>query len=561
MTFFHLILEVFKSYDYRDKLIAAFAVALLLLMIVKMMLFPYGFFGFGQPNVYTEGLVSQSGIQNVNPLFVDYNEADREVSSLVFSGLMKFDPDKQAIVDDMATLSISEDKKNYTFTVRDGIRWHDGEAVTAKDAYFTFHDVIGDLGFQNEILKTNFAGVKVDLIDDMTIRFTLEKPNTFFVTNFTVGLLPQHILGSIDPATILQNGFNKKPIGTGPYMVVDPVKSFSDGSMQITLERYSAYYGEVSEIEFMKFISYPSMNALVEELSSVNSVTKIAGEYVSNFASNGRFTLLPYELPQYTAVFMNMESSILKDNQNVRLALQKAVDKQKLLESFLDKVPIDTPLMELDQSDWVYQPNVEQAQGALKEAGYLYKRSDKDQTGIRYDDDGNPLELNFIVRAYNDGTPQYEEVTKVIGFLTDAWRGIGVGLKLEFLDADAFHERVASRSYDLLFVGQSLGYNLDTYSYWHSTQANPLGQNFSNYKSFRVDKLIESIRMMFDDSEREEDLKELAVKIKEDIPAIFLYRPVYYYATDCKVEGISMKGVDFPSDRLARIAKWKFANK
>ncbi|PIR54823.1 hypothetical protein COU74_03695 [Candidatus Peregrinibacteria bacterium CG10_big_fil_rev_8_21_14_0_10_36_19] len=558
MKFFHLILEVFRSYDYRDKLLAAFSVALLLSMIVKMMVFPYGFFGFGKPNVYTEGVVSKAGIQNVNPLFVDYNEADREVSSLVFSGLMKFDPDKQAIVDDMAALSISEDKTVYTFKVRDGIRWHDGEKVTAKDAYFTFHNVIGDLGFQNEILKTNFAGVVIDLVDEMTIKFTLEKPNTFFVTNFTVGLLPEHVLGKVDPATILQSDFNKKPVGTGPYMVVDPVEAFSDSSMQITLERNPTYYGEISEIEFMKFISYPSMNDLVENLSSVNGVPKVTGEYVSNFAGNGRFNLLPYELPQYTAVFMNMESKILKDNLNVRLALQKAVDKKKLLESFVDKVPIDTPLMELDQEDWVYQSNVDQAQGALKEAGYLYKRSDAEQTGIRYNDDGEPLELNFIVRAYDDGTPQSEEVKKVIGFLTDAWRGIGVGLKLEFLDSDAFRERVASRSYDLLFVGQSLGYNLDTYSYWHSTQANPLGQNFSNYKSFRVDKLIESIRRMFDDSEREEDLKELAAKIKEDIPAIFLYRPVYYYATDGKIDGISMEGVDFPSDRLARISKWKF---
>ncbi len=561
MKFFRLILEVFRSYDYRDALLTAFAVAIFLLMIVKMMIFPYGFFGFGQPNVYTEGIVSNSGIQNVNPLFVDYNEADREVGSLVFSGLMKYDPDKKAMVDDMAVLSISEDKREYTFKFRDGIKWHDGESVTADDAYFTFHDVIGDLGFQNEILKTNFAGVGIDLIDDMTIKFTLEKPNTFFVTNFTVGLVPRHILGDMDFADILQSDFNKNPVGTGPYMFTDPVEAFADGRMQVTLERNPNYYGEISKIEFMRFISYPSMEELVAELSSVNGVPRVTGDYILDFKNNKRFELLPYELPQYTAVFMNMESNILKDNKEVRLALQKAIDKEKLLEGFIDKMPIDTPLMELEQEEWVYQSSIEQAQGALKDADFEYQKEDAEKVGIRYDEDDVALELNFIARAYDEGTPQFEEAKKVVSFLTESWESIGVAVKLEFLDVETFHERVASRSYDLLFVGQSLGYNLDTYSYWHSTQANPLGQNFSNYKSFRVDKIIETIRTVFDNAGREDDLVELAERIKEDIPAIFLYRPVYYYASDGKVEGVSMDGVAFSADRLARISKWKFADK
>lgn len=558
MKIFRLILEVFRSYDYQDKLLTALSVALFLGMIVKMIIFPYGFFGFGEPNIYTEGLVSRNGIQNINPLFVDYNEADREVSSLVFSGLMKFDPQKRAMVDDMAVLSISEDKREYTFKIREGIKWHDGEIFDAEDVFFTFNDVVNDLGFQNEILKTNFSGVEIEKIDDMTIKFSLEKPNTFFVTNFTVGILPEHILGNMDPAEIWQSEFNKKPVGTGPYMATEPIEAFADLSTSITLTRNPLYYGELSEIEFMRFISYPSMDLLVEELSSVNSVPKVTGDYILNFKNNKRFELLPYELPQYTAVFMNMESRILKDNKDVRLALQKAVDKKALLDDFIDKKPIDTPLLELEQDEWVYQASLEQAQGALKEAGFEYREEDTEKVGIRYNEDEEALDLSFIARAYEEGTPQYEETKKVVSFLTEAWESVGFGIKLEFLPLEDFHDRVSSRAYDLLFVGQSLGYNLDTYSFWHSTQANPLGQNFSNYKSFRVDKLIETVRTVFDDEERSDDLKEIAERIREDIPAIFLYRPVYYYASDGKVEGVSMDGVVFPSDRLSLISQWKF---
>jgi len=107
MKFLGLFIKVLRSYSYADALISVFAIVAILAMIVKMMLFPYGFFHFGEPNIYTEGIVSRNGIQNINSLFVDYNDADREVCALVFSGLMKYDPDKKAVVDDMAVLSIN----------------------------------------------------------------------------------------------------------------------------------------------------------------------------------------------------------------------------------------------------------------------------------------------------------------------------------------------------------------------------------------------------------------------------------------------------------------------
>src|SRR3990167_2698968 len=154
MKLYNNIVAVFKAYDYRDKVISAAAVAIFLLMIVKMMFFPYGLFGFGESNIYTEGIVARNGIQNLNPLFVDYNEADREVSRLLFSGLMKYDPEKRAVVDDMAKLTISEDKTLYTFVLREGLKWHDGKPVTTEDVYFTFHDIVLHPSFQNEILKT-----------------------------------------------------------------------------------------------------------------------------------------------------------------------------------------------------------------------------------------------------------------------------------------------------------------------------------------------------------------------------------------------------------------------
>ncbi len=555
---FESIIAIFKSYNFHDKMISGFAVMAFLAMFVKMIFFPYGLFGFGEADIYTEGIVAKNGVQNINPVFIDYNEADMEVSKLIFSGLMKYDPTKRAVVDDIATLSINEDKTEYTFVMRDGLKWDDGKPLTAEDVYFTFHDMIMSDSFQNEILKTNFKGVIVEMVDSKTIKFKLEKPNIFFVNNLTVGILPKHILNDVNPYDLLQNEFNKMPIGNGPYMVTEPVEAFPDGRMQITLTRNPYYYGEPSEIEYIRFIVYPTMERLLEEMDAVNGVVKITGDSILDFQNNERFELIPYQVPQYTAVFMNMESKILKDNKNVRLALQKAIDKEKLIAESKDKIPVDTPLMELNQEDWVYKANIDEAQGALKDAGYNYATDDKEHAGIRYNKNGEALELNFIARLYEQGTYKYEETLKIVSFLQDSWESIGFSIQVQFLPEEEFQKRIISRNYDLLLVGQNLGYNLDTYSYWHSTQASPMGLNLSNYKSFQVDSLIEDIRSVFNLEKREKELKDLAKQIAEDIPAIFLYRPIYYYATDGKISGISMDGVVFPSDRFVNISQWKF---
>jgi len=525
---------------------------------MKMMFFPYGIFNFGEADIYTEGLVSKNGIQNINPLFTDYNEADREVSRLVFSGLMKYDPEKKAIVDDMATLTINEDKTIYTFTLRQGIKWQDGEPVTIDDVYFTFHDIIQSESFQNEILKTNFSGIEIEKIDPDKIEFTLEKPNTFFSANFTVGILPQHILKNVDPYDLLKDDFNKMPMGTGPYKMYESVESFSDERMQVILEKNPYYYDEAPQIGYMRFIIFKSMEDLLADSTSVNGVVKITGNYADDLKKKSeRFQFTPYELPQYTAVFMNMESTILK-NKNVRMALQKSIDKSAMMKFLTNKVVVDMPIMELSQQEWGYKYDLDSAKGALYDEGYRYGPDDTEHLGICYDSDGNALQLTMIVILYDEGSEQFEEMKKIVSFLQKSWELAGFGINIEFLPQDAFKERLIKRDYDMALVGHNLGYNFDTYSYWHSTQAGPNGQNFSNYKSFQVDTLIEDIRSTFDQGKRLEKLNELAKIISNDVPAIFLYRPVYYYASDGKVSGVNMQGVVFPSDRFFSVSKWEF---
>jgi len=115
---------------------------------------------------------------------------------------------------------------------------------------------------------------------------------------------------------------------------------------------------------------------------------------------------------------------------------------------------------------------------------------------------------------------------------------------------------LSKRDYDMVLTGQSLGYNYDTFSYWHSSQASSTGLNLSNFGSFAADALIEKIRDTFDPAIKKKLLSDLAKVISQDIPAIFLFRPSYVCASDGKVKGIGLKNMAFVSDRFAHIERW-----
>jgi ABC-type transport system substrate-binding protein len=175
---------------------------------------------------------------------------------------------------------------------------------------------------------------------------------------------------------------------------------------------------------------------------------------------------------------------------------------------------------------------------------------------VRKNPGGDVLEFRLVARLYPEGSYKYNEINTVINYLEKQWDTAGITVSVELYDATTLQEIIRTRDYDLLLFGQSLGYNQDLYGYWHSTQAGESGLNLSNYKSFAVDTLIEQIRTTFDDEEKESLARTLAETIQADTPAIFLYRPVYYYASDGKVKGLDLQNMAFPADRFCSVADW-----
>lgn len=559
-----LLLRTFRSYTRKERLFSA-----LLIGAVFVLIFTFIPSWTGRTlasSAYSEGFVGQ--FKRLNPLFVAYNEVDQDVSRLIFSGLTKYDPATKIFVSDLADYTVSDDGLTYTFTMHDGVTWHDGVSFTADDVYFTYHDLIQSTAFTNLLLQQNFVGVTITQVDAKTVTFALQEPNSFFVANTTLGILPKHLLSDTPVEQLSQVSFNQSPVGTGPFKMNGTIRYAGDDTSDVVLERYDGYYGVLPQIDSLHFFAFPDYDTLLDSLGFLRGIGKMNALHLADFSSSDRFQFLQYTLPQYTALFLNTDRPFLQRKQ-VRLALLKSIDKTALIDTLGSGQVIDTPLLQLDQNAWLHQPNVTEAQGALYDAGWRYDSADgtnSDGTTTRKNADGTVLSLTLLARDYPDNAARQQETQIVLSAVTKTWEAIGVHVDIVSADAETFAARVAARDYDVLFTGQSLGYNLDTYSYWHSSQsASPTategavtsGLNFSNYRNADADFLIESIRKAPQGGEAQRVLlEELAKTIDGDVPAVFLYTPSYTFVLDQHVSGVSLQGMAVAADRFASIASW-----
>ncbi len=319
---------------------------------------------------YIEGSVGE--IQPLNPWFVTGNDVSRDIVSLIFSGLMKYDATTGKIEDDLATVKMSSDSRIYTTTLKPGLLWHDSlpthpHPVTADDVLFTFK-TIQNPEFPNPILKQNFRGIEIEKIDDRTVRFRLSKPYTFFTSNLTLGLVPANAFEGIPIRKLDQTlDFGFKPIGAGPYSFVSLLQT--DLSTEVTIKRFDRPHLPEYKIDRMVMRVFPEYAALLTDITNLNGVRLVPRNEKGQPILPRHFRPMPYALPQYVGLFFNLDRGIPADH-GVRLGLELATNKQEIADAIHEPHIIDTPLLEVSTGDWHYQFDAAAAQGAFFESDW-----------------------------------------------------------------------------------------------------------------------------------------------------------------------------------------------
>ncbi len=318
-----------------------------------------------QGGTYIEGSVGE--VKPLNPWFVTSNDVNRDIISLVFAGLMKYDPLTGKVIDDLAHVDVSADNRTFTATLNAGLEWQDStkqqpHLVTADDVVFTFK-TMQDPQFTNPILKQNFRGVEIEKIDEHVVRFRLNKPYSFFTSNLTMGILPKSAFDGVPVRKLDQTlDFGFHPIGAGPYSFVSLLQT--DLSTEVTLKRFDRPRMPQYNIDRIVLRVFPEYSALLTDITNLNGVRLVPRNEEGLPILPRHFHPLPYTLPQYVGLFFNLDHPIPADH-GVRLGLQLAVNKQAVADAIHETQVIDTPLLEFDTGDWHYKFDSAAAKGAF----------------------------------------------------------------------------------------------------------------------------------------------------------------------------------------------------
>ncbi len=539
-------------------LAAAIAVCLIVLLIDSYLMATIAIPKNG--GHYTEGLIGSPKF--INPILAQTNDVDLDISRLVFSGLLKYNNNRQLIPDLAESYEISEDQLVYTFHLRRDIRWHDGEIFKADDVIFTVAS-LQDPQFKSP-LERSFRGVVAEKIDDYTITLTLKESYAPFAGLLTFGILPEHLWYSIPPANADLTELNKKPIGTGAWKF-DNFKKDTDGNIKsYTIVKNENYYGDRPYLEKIVFRFYADYISAVEGLKNqeVQGIAYLPKELRSELAKYKNLNYHNLDQPQHTAIFFNQKKNELLKSDYIRQALAKSVNKQKILGEIYNnegRVINEPALPGIDSPEDIKKYDYDPAAAiALLEKNGWTMTSTTTADGVTQ----QYRQKNGLALAVTLTTVDQQKNIATAELIKKAWDEIGVKTDLNIVDKQKIvQETIKNRDYQALLFSENMGSDPDPLPFWHSSQNAYPGLNLAIFSNKEVDKLLEDARKLNNWEERKKKYNEFQKIIAEQLPAIFLFNSTYTYPLDKDIRGFDGWGIAVPADRFANLSEWYIRTK
>ncbi|MDO8604405.1 MAG: ABC transporter substrate-binding protein [bacterium] len=507
-----------------------------------------------------EGVINTPA--HINPLLATSEvgtEADRDISSLVYSGLLRRNAENGFIPDLAESYSVSKDGLVYTFVLKPKLEWHDGKKITADDIVFTIKTAQD--GRMKSPKRANWDGVLVEKVDELTVRFTLKKPYAPFLENATMGILPEHVWKTIDYNRFDTNKYNREPIGSGPYKFDGLETTTKDGDeipISYTLKSFGSFALGEPYIDTIKFVFFRSEEALAQAVrtGSIGAINSISPQNAKKLAEDG-FRIEHTPLPRVLAVFFNQDEQAFFSDPSVRKALTLAVDKQAIIDSALAGygVPLDSPLppgtsgYESVDDTYTRAEALVSARKLLEKADWKFSSTTNSWT--------KKVKKETQTLRFDLATSEAVELKTVANELKDAWAELGVGVKVTvYATGDLKETIVRPRKFDALFFGQVIGLGGDPYAFWHSSQRLDPNLNIASYANTKVDKILDSARTEIDPEKRVKLYQSFNNEIKKDAPAIFMYAPEFLYVLPKDVQGVSISAITTPSERFLNVWTW-----
>ncbi|MBL8099933.1 MAG: ABC transporter substrate-binding protein [Anaerolineales bacterium] len=465
------------------------------------------------------------------------------IFELVYDSMYDLNLDGTFTLSIAESAEVSDDGTVWTFKIKDGLKWHDGQPLTAEDVAFTYNLYLNtpEYPYLNGYYTTYFDSIESTANNEVVLTLTEAIPNIESQLVFLY-ILPKHVWENVDKLEYE----NFEMMGSGPFKMAEYVQNEF-----VRLTANKEHFATPPKVDEVIFQTFDNQDALVQAIKTgqVDMITEMSNTAVANLKAEANVEVIsgaPFS-PGVTDIIFNQ---MLPENcpvdegglctghpalqdRNVRLAIAHATNKQQLIDVIL--LGLGTPGLTLipdglgvwyNDSLVDYEFDVAKANQILDDAGY----ADTNGDGVRETPDGS-LPLTFRLNWPSDSidTPRMAEL------LTDMWKQIGITLQPQAIDPDALTALCCPTfDFDIMIWGWVSDPDPSALLYVYTTDAIPYGSSETGYANPRYDELYNQQQVTLDFEERKEIVWEMQKIVHDDVVYVIPYyaQSVQAFRTD-----------------------------
>lgn len=448
---------------------------------------------------------------NLNPMLSAASDT-QGIMMNIYEGLLAFDAEGNFIPALAESYTISEDELTYSFTLKQGIKFHDGKDFSAKDVKYTYEKLAGLNG--EEPLSKTLADVleAVETPDDYTVNFKLKHIDAGFLCRCIISIQEE---GYEDDST--------KPIGTGPFKFTEYVQG-----QKLVMEKNPEYHtieDRIPEIEKVEFRIMTDSNAILMALKSGD--LDIAQVDPANLEVLGdKFSIT--ESHQNMVQLMALNNTVAPlDNEKVRQAINYAIDKQEIIDTVMKGHGIKlqsflSPAMAYYYNENIkgYEQDLEKSKALLAEAGY---------------EDGFTMTITV--------PSNYQTHVNTAQIIKSQLEKVGIVAEIQLVEWAQWLDQVYTKAdYEASIVGHSG--KLDPQDFLNRFTST-YGKNYFKYSNPEYDAKIEAAASTTDQAERAAIYKECQQMLADQAVAVYIQDPHLIYAVNKKYTNMKLYPVTF----------------
>ena len=466
------------------------------------------------------------------------------VSARIFNGLVRFDEESKVIPDLADSYSISRDGKRYRFSLRKGVRFHNGREFTAKDVKYSFERVLnpntrsprtwlfdrilGAREFMNGA-SPDVRGIRV--LNDYTVEIEITEPFGPFLNLLA---MPSACIVPSDEA--VKEGFSSNPVGTGPFTV----KEWKRGR-ELILSASEDYFDKRPKIKGIVYRVIPEELTAIAEFESGNlDVIGVPSTEFRRYSESPKWSGLIMKSSGLNTFYLGLNCQRPPfDDKRVRQALNYAIDRERILGTILEgraelaAGSIPPLLLKGGNKGYGYDP--EKARALLKEAG---------------------LEKGFGFRIYQGVDQDTADIMEVV---QQYLKEIGVDAEIVQLEWSAFKDAINKGEADSFWLSWKADYpdpENFLFPVFHSSNWGAAG-NRARFKDPHIDKIIEDAQREPDEEKRKALYLEAERMTIEEAPWVFFWHKNDYTIYQPWVDGIKAYPI-YNADKGTDVAVVKF---